>query len=636
MVIYFMIQSARDEHSNEPIKHHLLNVLCYLSNNVDIKSMNYLDSLGHFRNIGSSFIDQPEQIDAICDFCTDISTIDHLIDFMDKLKTVFEIDPTATSNNLNGPNKISPTSSLGIFVRRVSSYWECMSFEAQCVIAKEFIFFCSSVDIPVDLKTQDTSTLDCEFISIFEESDSEENTPETIEFAEATQTFLLNNDITSAEKRVHNFFDTLSHDPLAIRYRGQDVKSLDVLLQELRLLEAGRSSSFPKHQFAMMTLALIWVGAGNFTMAQTAVEEALKSSHQRGDHPSVVKSLLLLFHIMQKSGNFDTIRGEELLHRCIAKGGALGLNELVADAVLTFATLKIGQLNQLSTDVSRTKNSSLESESNVDWSFEEIWNLLSFELHGESSLTVQYCLRKDSGQIDDVAAPIGPGVLQHPGKVVTEAFNPVNERYAEFTFRSFLLYCELWSRMHLFNMAVLYCNRAINLFVDHVKPHYILRITSKLIFSKINCIFQRHENDCQDSTGGTRLNESLNALYKNFKQIQSSLHSKYHFHESLNKVNNGFKLLSNYLSIFMCINACDHLRSLRFAEAMMDSLGDELLFHGEDRMRCTITKLVVESVLSGVRQRVILSNVDKLCDEQSKHLSNEPSIMWLASKAKCR
>ncbi len=639
LAIFYMIQSARDEGDNI-MKPHLLKLLSFLSDHVDIKSMSILYSLEHFRVSINDYCRDAEVIDSICDYCREVKSIDHLIDFMDKLKNIFEIDSTVSSNNLYGPNKITVTSSLGIFVRRVSSYWECMPFESQCTVIRDFTRFCESKVVASRKENSHLKVNQLDYIRATDDSMTD-MTSETKYFIDETEAFLLDNNITAAEKCVHNFFDTLAQDPLAIRYRGQEIKSLDMLLQELRLIESGRSATLPKHQFAMMTLALTWISAGNFSMAQSAVEEALKSSHQRGDHPSVVKSLLLLFHIMENSSDFDASRGEELLRRCITKSGALGLNELVADAVLSFVKLKINQLSNIRTEETIVEQNIFDADSVVEWGFEEIWNLLTFGLHGETSLTVQYCLTKDPGSIDDVAASSGPGAMQQPGKVITESFNPVDGRYVEFNIRSSILYCDLWNRIQQYDIAVLYCNKAINLYAHEeslVQSQYLLVLTGKLIFNQLQCLIE------ESGDASERLLQSLNSLYCNYQQLQMEFENNFQPCSTLpNKFNAVFRVISNYLSVYLCCCVGDTGRANRFSEKMIDALGDgvgnESILPLEDRLRCMITKEIVGSLLVGTRQSIIMSHLEELCSKMAPnnninhHLIVEPATKWLICKS---
>ena len=70
----------------------------------------------------------------------------------------------------------------------------------------------------------------------------------------------------------------------------------------------------------------------------TAVEEAMKSAHQRGDHASVARALLLLHHVvigMQTQTNSSEhaaaanrhvqgVSPEEVLQRCLDRCSSLG------------------------------------------------------------------------------------------------------------------------------------------------------------------------------------------------------------------------------------------------------------------------------------------------------------------------
>jgi len=93
-----------------------------------------------------------------------------------------------------------------------------------------------------------------------------------------------------------------------------------------------------RHQQALLKLASMWLQNGHPQLAMTAVEEAMKSAHQRGDHASVARALLLLHHVvigMQTQTNaseqgvaaYRHVQGvspEEVLQRCLDRCSSLG------------------------------------------------------------------------------------------------------------------------------------------------------------------------------------------------------------------------------------------------------------------------------------------------------------------------
>jgi len=61
-------------------------------------------------------------------------------------------------------------------------------------------------------------------------------------------------------------------------------------------------SSSQQQQQAMLSIARMWLlGAGNTLMALSAVEEALKTAHYRGDHATVAQALLFMHSLFRNS-----------------------------------------------------------------------------------------------------------------------------------------------------------------------------------------------------------------------------------------------------------------------------------------------------------------------------------------------
>ena len=94
----------------------------------------------------------------------------------------------------------------------------------------------------------------------------------------------------------------------------------------------------------------MWLQNGHPQLAMTAVEEAMKSAHQRGDHASVARALLLLHHVvigMQTQTNsseyaaaaagYRHVQGvspEEVLQRCLDRCSSLGNVSIVGTCLL--------------------------------------------------------------------------------------------------------------------------------------------------------------------------------------------------------------------------------------------------------------------------------------------------------------
>jgi hypothetical protein len=115
----------------------------------------------------------------------------------------------------------------------------------------------------------------------------------------------------------------------------------------------------------MLELAAMWSRNGHYEIAMSAVEEAMKTAHQRGDHSSVAKALLVLHHVVlgiesvrvstTGSGTMvgtsggrsnSEISAEEVLGRCLDRCESQGLAALAAQAVILLARIRsAGPLN---------------------------------------------------------------------------------------------------------------------------------------------------------------------------------------------------------------------------------------------------------------------------------------------------
>lgn len=157
----------------------------------------------------------------------------------------------------------------------------------------------------------------------------------------------------------------------------------------------------------------------NFILAYKSIEESLKISHQKDDHYSVIKNLLLyykLYHIELTSSTYNNneinfINLLELLLRCINKSYYFSYYDLFIESLLIFNYVILKFINknyknqlflcQFSSIYSNTSSSSSSGPSSSiasptlqqllnNWNFTKLNTLINLIQHGELSLVYSY------------------------------------------------------------------------------------------------------------------------------------------------------------------------------------------------------------------------------------------------------
>lgn len=644
ILVYHMIQVSRDEKTTES-KLYLRDIFYYIVNIMAIPRMKIFRSLKamlqHLRSVfKAEYVD--EAVEKIHIYFKEFTNLDTLITFMEDLKTVFEIDSQATQNNLIVPNQVSNKSVLGIFLRKIIASWESMMFEEHCEFYDSLTTFLRCDEV-MDIDQE--NSVDAVVTS---SGSAMVPIPPLVDYIRSIEELLQSGNIAETEHTIHNYFDRISSNPLFINFVSEEGKSIAKQLQELKELEAGRglAGSWLRHQHAMMNLAIMWISAKNYEMAQSAVEEALKTAHQRGDHPSVVKCLLLLFQVLQSYGDSQEGSSDELLIRCISKSGVLGLNDLVNEAVLLFAKTKMRNLdlsviatdeNANTTDDSKAK---LATSSSPEWTFQHIFNLLSFAVHGEMSLTVKYCLTRVVTNLDDINA-VGVGVAAIPtakqSTVPSEKINFLDEKYAELYFNAALIYAELWHRGGRSHMSSIFCRRAIDLFGRFVKDGLFMAVVSKLVFSMVNELFQDYHSKYDKELN---VLQSLKESYEVYSKLKGGLTSPIGTEMVVD-------VTSNYLYAFLSLSQGDWQRAFRFSQKIIniidsnsssipgqekgsDDRYDDSLMMMEDKLRCKALHLVLTAKTAGIEKDSLVEQIKILLNKHNcTYILDEDSIQWV-------
>lgn len=130
-----------------------LHILCWLDDSIHLLQTRKFSSLRHMyddliKNIPSLLPlhnDDADsmiittKLDVLEEMFNEFQTqsVDELIELVDTFPLLFEHDADASPNLVPAPTKLCHDSNLGIFVRALLARWECMPFEAVCLLQEK-------------------------------------------------------------------------------------------------------------------------------------------------------------------------------------------------------------------------------------------------------------------------------------------------------------------------------------------------------------------------------------------------------------------------------------------------------------------------------------------------------------------
>lgn len=279
-----------ESHTPPPIfvsKETPLNIMCFLSDlckndNID----NFKDTRAFFTLL-KAYVPKQEQEENISEriiASLQFQTIDGLVDTIESIPSLITMpaDKQVNPNKVISPFVILPESLLGRLLRSVSVKWHNISFEEVCTLYENFM---KVNNYPQDCEERDESSI---ISSLF-------SPPRSQSFFNLFDDHSRLHDIVPAMDNLHRYYD--------LGKRPHDLLQFSSFFDFM--VEVGPNPN-RRHQQAMLSMATVWMRSGNSIMAACAVEEALKQAHQRGDHESVSKALLLLQHILVLSNALDT------------------------------------------------------------------------------------------------------------------------------------------------------------------------------------------------------------------------------------------------------------------------------------------------------------------------------------------
>jgi hypothetical protein len=290
------------------------------------------------------------------------SSIDEMITFINNCSSLFRAEDFASPNNLIAPFQICSDSIIGIFLRYFLACWNTMTFEDICKFYENFMEFMSSDDNhgydnsyrPMDMKMNWSFEAQNESLN-----EMDVDTPylpyiDRIDDNDIDRVISVG-DMINAEKLIHATYDQSGSKIIHPHCRANDQTNIANALRALKESSLKDSiNSIDRHQHAMLRLASAWGRNKYYDQALTASEEAIKIAHQKGDHATIAKTLLLANQILMNAVDqqhsfhndenmeYGTTVGlksddDELLCRCLERCVTSKLYHLSAQATLLLA-----------------------------------------------------------------------------------------------------------------------------------------------------------------------------------------------------------------------------------------------------------------------------------------------------------
>jgi Anaphase-promoting complex subunit 5 len=459
-----------------------LQILCFLGDRIQLQNVKHYLNANDFLSELLSTFEIPENdlrtpghffVDKVRDVLSDFKSVDDLVHFVDSIQNLLTNDVSISPNESVAPYRICPDSSLGTYCRCFFAKWECLSFEFVCQLYESLAAFtngiyCASDDFALtmgQLSRRPIVHVGMGVQSYLQQAD------------EAAQT----GDVHAAERLLHRYFDFNGNDPLlSVASKGS---SSSTSQQALAALHHAKDPQFTgtRHQQALLQLASMWSCSGHYSLAMAAVEEAMKTAHQRGDHNSVARALLLLYHVVSglntseqgcsgsDSSAVSTIRAEEVLRRCLHRCSTLGMNALASQAaallsqLLSTRPLTWTQTSYLSHwlahadedfDVGQGADSSNTNSNSV----KNTWNLIQCTQLGEAKLC--NAISKNDNVPGIQAIAIIPAAA--PVKDVSRSLSP--SEFQSIQAQSDQISMDYWCRLGLPSFAELQCRRTLRAF----------------------------------------------------------------------------------------------------------------------------------------------------------------------------
>lgn len=538
-------------------------VLCYMADHVAITGATQYAS---FENMNREFEQTIQVTDCLhgiySDFC--VGSVDDFISKFETMRSAIEPNNQISHNNLAAPSLITADSYLGVFLRTVFAKWECLKFEEICSLHYQVQLFLRAAEIltaevseqaPVEIQSPFLRFLSKGTYSKYSSFDSA--LPSTDDC-----------DVAVMESQVHRAFDfrgssAQSANVLGFSEAKDSSSNLKAAVEAFMNSDAVSAASAVKHQHAMLRLAAMWLRANNLTMALSAVEEAMKTAHQRGDHRTVSHALLLLHSVFQHSQDPELAASvEDILMRCAMRSAALNLQHLTAQSALLLASLRSQQSLrtgfQVSVDGARGDTPHQEDQS--VWHVQDVWSQMAFAQLGEIALTRQAVTR--AGIVEDSeftqsgpSTSLLPSASQSVAKKENLQETPlaVGPEMLQLSLQTCLVSCALWQRHGMTHMAEFTCRRGLAQFSRIAAVQDIIPLYVRLLYVQLDLLGL--------SDAHTAYASAL-ALAKRVKTVASGAP------DSVAQQVDGALL---YVVVRLAQSVGDHSKALRLAARLVDT-----------------------------------------------------------------
>lgn len=364
-----------------------LELLCYLSNCIKSNYRSFWEFESYISKSNSNILSNLLHDDFYASILQYSHSVNKFLDIFDLISDLFVEDKNADQTGLSGPNYVTRDSVMGLFLRTFLLEWESQSFEQCCDKYEEFSHFLLSQE-SYDTNSKTKMTIDSLIHAIGTNDDiinaePDEGLDEISKIMFNVYKYLSFNDITTAEKYIHQYYDyngssssfesflttlSLNNNSSTVSAAGGNTitksnndynKKIASLLSDLRNHEEDSIipyTSATRHQQALLGLSLLWMKSSSSSLSRldtsplalNSLEEGLKIAHQRDDHVSVAKALLLLY---------QQTNDEELLIRCIDRCVTLNQRFLASQAALLLVqhrlkhSILVSRLNNMDVDV---------------------------------------------------------------------------------------------------------------------------------------------------------------------------------------------------------------------------------------------------------------------------------------------
>ena len=179
-----------------------MSVLCFLGDRVSLQHCHQYGSandlmdelMSYFQGTEKRIQDGTKFRIKVMSELSQLQTVDHVIDFVDVMNTIFEADSTVSPNEVMAPTRICTDSSLGIFARSFVAKWNCLSFDLVCCLHESVVGFNSSNRHGSEMIHSSTSKL-----SVLR--------PKAHQCLIDADEAAARGDVLTAEKLLHNYFD---------------------------------------------------------------------------------------------------------------------------------------------------------------------------------------------------------------------------------------------------------------------------------------------------------------------------------------------------------------------------------------------------------------------------------------------